>query len=210
MKAKKAALSTASTVDCLTPALAWTVALENAMLRAIDKYPSDIERIKSGRDLITQGHVTIHATTHAEVRSSRPETGKTYTVNGSCQCEATGWAKYRGDEHYRCSHKWAKALYLRALILLEKMSTATYQADPRNPESVDVYGFLHALPEASGFAFQYEGGFRVVLPNDARLVTHARCAWVEDGQYVGYVPEAAKAGILASIGIADFSHLVKG
>jgi len=206
MKAKKAALSIASTVDCLTPALAWQVALENTMLRALDKYPSDTERIKHGRDLITHGHVTLHDS-YAEVRSSRPTTELTYTVNGSCQCEASSWAKERGDEHYRCSHKWAKTLYRRAIILLETMHTATYHADPHNSESTNVYGFLHALPYDSGYAFQYEGGFRVVLPNDARLVIHARCAWVEDGQYVGYVPAAAKEGLLKGIGVSDFSHL---
>ena len=206
MKTKQAPLSTVQTVDSLTPQLAWAVALDNTTLRALDRYPSDAERIQRGATLITTGKVTLHAT-HATVQSGRPEVATVYTVNGACQCEASGWARERGDTEYRCSHKWARALYRKALGLLTQMHTATYQADPTDPDSADVYGFLHALPENSGYAFQYDGGFRVIVPTDARLVIHARCAWVEDGQYVGYVPAAATEGRLRDLGVTDFSHL---
>lgn len=162
---------------------AWSLALDIAAARASDRYPSDTARIGNAVKLIRTDMVHIQADGSAHVQSRRIPS-LVYHVNGRCQCEAVSRAADRGDLTYRCAHRWAKALYKKALLELTRLHSAT---------CAGTEGFAYALPEDSGYAFfaAQSAVFRIIPQYHAALVLHGRCAWVEDGQLVGMVPQAA-------------------
>ncbi len=110
--------------DYETPRMAFALAIDLAAAQAVQKYPDDAQRIKRAKSLILHGHVTLHEG-YAEVKSGTQE-GIIYRCNGECECEGA----HRHEKGYRCSHRWAKSLYRKALATLNRLWCATYQEKP--------------------------------------------------------------------------------
>lgn len=105
-------LPTPYPVDYSAPQAAFAVALALATAAAHTAYPADTARIERGAALVRSGHVTLQTGQHeALVISGRNAT--VYHVNGQCQCSG-----YQFSTTGRCSHRYAKALYGKAMALL--------------------------------------------------------------------------------------------
>lgn len=183
--------------------MAWTLALDISQDRANFMYPSEAKRIASGRKIIEMGTIQTHAD-HTATVTSQSRAGKTYTVNGACQCEAFGFAQDRGATSYRCAHRWAYLLYWKAIDRLTKISTATYTSG-----GDEVCGFAYALPEDSGYVFidSWKGNHCFVTQqHTANLLLHGKCAWIEDGKVRGMVPQVEQDGNLLELVLAKHQY----
>jgi len=128
--------------------------------RALERYPQEMARITRGHTIALTGGVTLHGCGLAAVRSSSVPS-RAYTVNGHCICPDVSKAP-----DGRCKHRWAKALYSKALTYL-------IQNESDVPELPEPYSF----PQWTRYKATYQG------PQSAGHRVDGIAELIEDGLF---------------------------
>ncbi len=166
-----------STVREITPEV--KAALAEMYRRAVERYPTEMARITRGYRIALTGGVDLRGDGLADVRSdSHPD--QYWVVNGVCGCDDVAKGQAPAG---RCKHRWAKALYTRALTYVVQQAealpvevetlTAPYDFPGWQRYQATYQGPMTGWQRCNGVAEVLEAGLFFFLPDDVPGGWHA-------------------------------------
>lgn len=153
------------------------VNIDQAILVCVDRakklYPEERVRIEKGAAIALAGGVQMVEGANEALVSSQSGT-RDYQVNGHCECPD---GQYNAP-HGRCKHRWAKALWCKAVK--EVGVQAQYYAQYERPDGELVMGTATFTPR--GYLFVGDDGSEPLYASMASLTLGGNVAIMADEQ----------------------------